>query len=328
MCSVVIRRGYAYELRDALVRHLIAGGGLVFVTVTLPHDVGDRLDGLFAAVADGWRNVTGCRAIAEFRAQNHFEFTRAAEVTYGQHGFHPHLHAILATETTLEHDERVALRDTIFDRWCSSMIASGYRPPSKRYGITLIGCDARKADYVTKVVGLADELTAQGNKTRGKTEPMFSVLRRAVAGDDAAARVWSEFELGTKGRRSLTFSRGFRKMLGMGGELSETEAFDVGRGSGELCGELRSYWADALARHPQGFEIFMTADDLATPEGWDAAVASLRGSLPLAIRQELDWLHYGTPADKVWEPVPMALAPDAVRIVTQGTLGELVEVGF
>jgi hypothetical protein len=303
------------------VRHLVNGGGLLFVTLTLPHDAGDRLRPLFASVADGWRTVTGCRGVKAFRRENPFEFVRAAEVTYGSHGFHPHLHSILATERPLGRDEVKAIEPVIFEPWRAAMVRAGYREPSERYGVTVIRADARSAEYVTKVAGFAEELTSMGTKTRGRTEPMFSVLRRAVAGDPVAAVVWAEYELGTKGRCALTFSRRFRTMLGMGQELTEAEALDLGRGESQQVGELKGWLSDALVRHPRGFEIFCESVGPGTPEAWEAAVCALRGTLPWSVRAELEYLHYGAGIGP--EPVPIVMA-DSERV----PFPELAEVGF
>jgi hypothetical protein len=302
---------------------MVDGGGLLFITFTAPHDIGDDLRALFETVATAWRTVIGCRAVREFRSDNPFEFVRAAEVTHGANGFHPHLHVILATQEPLDRATVTALRPELFDPWASAIVNAGYRMPSDEFGMKLVRADASVSDYATKVEGLAVELTSQGTKTRGKTDPMFAVLRRAAAGDVRAQAIWTEYELGTKGRRSLTFSRQMRALLAMGGERSESELYELGEGKGDLLFEFRGYMAELLVRCPGGLRIVLDGIGDGSPESIDFVLSALRATAPRTVKRELELMFYGRelPAEL---PALVVLGPDSEQMV----LGDLVEVGF
>ena len=106
----------------------------------------------------------------------------------------------------------------MYEPWCRSAERSGWRRPSETYGLSVIRCGSGGiGDYVSKVEGLADELTRlDAKRSSGKTDPPFVFLRRAVGGDERAAAIWHEYERGTKGRRALVRSHGLRDRLQLG----------------------------------------------------------------------------------------------------------------
>lgn len=169
VCAPAIRRGRAGELSAALCSYVEGGRGVLFATLTLPHSVGDRLRPLFEGVATSWREVMGNRPVRELRESLPFEFVRAAEVTHGENGWHPHLHVCLAMPRRLTYDEGEAFRVVLFRAWCTAVEARGWRPPSDEYGLSLIqATTGGVGDYVSKVEGLADELTRLDSKKARK----------------------------------------------------------------------------------------------------------------------------------------------------------------
>jgi hypothetical protein len=284
MCATVIRSGRAREMGGGLKVLIGAGGGCVFSTYTLPHDVGDGLARLFDAVAWCWKQVRDDRAVKAVRRRLGLEFSRSTEVTYGAHGFHPHLHVGEVCERPLTRDEILEYRGACFSAWCRAVQVAGYRPPSDRYGLTMVRADAGMAEYANKVEGLASELFRQDRKS-GKTESPFAILRRAVAGDVRAAAVWGEYERVTKNRRMLGQSRGFKRVCKYD-EASEAELLDPKSSDGLVyVGTLRPEGAHLLVNHPQGFEGFAEMVGPGTPEAWQAACLWLTGTAPLYLTE-------------------------------------------
>ena len=303
LCAPLIRKRRAVDLSAFLVAWLAEGHGVAFVTATLPHDQGDRLEALFPGVSGSWRTVLSARRVVGLRRELPFESARAAEVTHGLNGWHPHLHSVLLFDRPLEREEAKALRAALFASWCSAVMSRGWRPPSEEYGLSFIRCaGGGVGSYVSKVEGLADEMTRldvkQGRKGKHSTEGPFAILRRAVAGDDVAAARWREYEAGTLGRRALTYSRGFSVLAtdwGSAKRLSLSDA-DLCEPEGSLglslLGVLLGSEADLIALHPQGFEVFGEAVGAATAESWRSALEQVRGSMPWWL-SEAGWAREG-----------------------------------
>jgi hypothetical protein len=304
-------------LSVGLVSHLAAGGGVGFVTATIPHNQGDSLSGLFSGVTDAWSNVRRDHRVREWFGDHHVGFVRSAEVTHGDNGWHPHNHVGIVTDTPFTRDDARELHKVMFEPWCRGCEANGWRAPSPKYGLSVIRCDAGIAGYVSKVEGLADELTRLDSKSARKTEPPFSILRRAVAGDREAAGLWIEYERGTKGRRALCWSVGLRDRLGLGVEASDLELAEPDRGGYVELGRLSRQLADVLALHPEGFELFAEAVVAGTPEAWDSAVMMLRGTAPWWVRAEVEYLHTG-----------LLLPPDRPVVVRESVSAGFVQEGL
>jgi hypothetical protein len=332
LCAPMIRRGRAAELSAGLVRWMQLGGGVVFVTATLPHDVGDRLVPLFEGVADSWRSVVRDRAVSAFREGLPFQFVRAAEVTHGANGWHPHLHLCLLFERPLGRDETKALYAVLFRAWCAAVVRKGWRPPGERYGLSVIRCSSGDVGrYISKVEGLAHELTRldrKSSRSSGATEAPFALLRRAVGGDQAAEWAWREYERGTKGRRALTCSRGFRSLLGVV-EATDEELCDPEREGGvQLLGELTADEADWLALRERGFEVFGEAVGAGTAEAWQAALEALRGSAPYWL-SEAGWEWEAWRLDREREALAALERDRQADVVAElaGVQGELQLMG-
>jgi len=258
-------------------------GGAVFVTATVPHDVGTPLGALFAGVAKAWSDVCADRVIRQVRGDLRMEFVRAAEVTHGVNGWHPHLHVGMVTERPVEREEVITMRRELLRAWCAAVVRQGWREPGERYGLSVIRVSTDGVgEYLSKVDGLAHELTRLDSKKSRKGEAPFAILRRAVGGDTSAELLWRTYERGTKGRKALTYSAGFKEMVGLDvwREMQDEELALSGGVPVELLGELTASESDRLVALPHGFELFAEALGPATPEAWEAALDVLRGSAP------------------------------------------------
>ena len=101
-CAAKIRYKKAEGIDQQAKTHLENGGGLVFLTVTLPHDLSDKLDLLWGVVAKAWSSIiTGKQYYGNDKEQGAQErfgiigFIRAFDLTHGEHGWHPHLHVLI-----------------------------------------------------------------------------------------------------------------------------------------------------------------------------------------------------------------------------------------
>lgn len=288
-CARRIRRARARELSGGLMEWVGDGRGVVFVTLTLPHDQGDGLAALFGSVTKAWHGTTTARAVRAFGEGLPFRFVRALEVTSGLSGWHPHNHVAVLFDRPLDRDEAIGFRDVIYGAWCSAVEREGWRRPGERYGVRVVRVakvdDAgRVAEYCSKLEGLSDELTRMDTK-RAKGKSPFELLRCAVVGDIVSLARWYEFEAASKGRKALNWSKGLRAELKLGAEKSDQELSDPGCELGAVrVGELGPREHDWLIRHPRGFEVFcesLTAED--SYGDLRAAVGALWASMPASV---------------------------------------------
>lgn len=231
VCAPKIRQARAEEISQAAEAHLAAGGGLEFLTLTLPHDVGDRLEHLIASIAKAWHSVASGRA--PFGGTAPVGYIRALEVTHGPNGWHPHLHVLLFFCAPISSGQRSALIHGVFERWCAAVGRAGYRAPTLENGINLrkITHAGGIGAYTSKVVGLelARSDLKRARRAASGYRAAFAILAEAVAsGDVDDLSLWWEYESATKGKRALVWSRGLKSRFGIGvasdEELAAAEA--------------------------------------------------------------------------------------------------------
>jgi hypothetical protein len=193
------------------------------VTLTLPHDQGDRLRPLYEAVADSYRYVRTGAEWYEVKGRVGFVGeVRALEVTVGAHGWHPHLHVLLFTARPLDSETLGELRAYLLGRWSRRVEYFGYRAPSEEHGVTIV--ESHRDDYLAKM-GLADELVkGLGKVAQGDSRTPLQVLADfAQTGAMADLALWREFTLAMHGAHQLTWSRGLRERYAPEEEKTDAE---------------------------------------------------------------------------------------------------------
>jgi hypothetical protein len=249
VCAPRIQAGRAEELRKLGAAHKAHGGAMYHLTLTLPHDVGDRLQPMRRAVSQAWQRVTAGAPWLRWKDRLQLAGSvRALEVTHGVNGWHAHIHCALYTEAPLGEATIEELRAWILARWTRQITRAGYRAPSAEHGVRLSAVeDPATFDYLAKM-GLASELASSHTKdARPGHRTPFQVLRDLTLGEDPDARrrdlrIWREWARGIKGARQLTYSRSLTQ-LALGryavaiaaedSELPDTQAELEGLGSND-----------------------------------------------------------------------------------------------
>lgn len=227
VCAAKVAARRAEEVSGALSRHLDAGGGAEFQTLTLPHNAGDDLEPMRRLVGNGMRAVKSGRPWQKLAARLGIVGSiRATEATHGANGWHPHAHVLLLTARPLTPEEREELRAFTFARWRRVVAREGYGEPLPGLCPIVPVRDADVGAYATKM-GAALELTQGhvGKRARGAGRTPFAILADFLThGDADDLELWREWEKGMKGARQLSWSHGLKAALGVGERTDEEVA--------------------------------------------------------------------------------------------------------
>lgn len=240
VCSAKIRQARAVELERLALAHVKAGGGLGFLTLTVPHIYGMRLKATLHAVNGAYGRLCQSRA---FRALSDdlgvVGRVCAVEVTHGKNGWHPHLHVLVFLDRPLDAGQESRAAEVVTTSWRAAVLREGLEAPSDERGarweaVCASGGGAvALARYLTKVQDGGGESSvgaemARGDLKRGRSGSwsMVDVLRAAVAADRASRRpeplsaghrralaLWWEYEQDTRRAQVLRWSPGLKKRL-------------------------------------------------------------------------------------------------------------------
>jgi hypothetical protein len=173
------------------------------LTVTLRHRAGLSLRDLLRGMMKAWRRVKQGGCVQRIWQARVSASARATEVTYGENGWHPHLHVLVRIDREWSLDEKHAL----LERW-QRLIAcelGEHAIPDDQFGLVwskpFEASDAAGASKYLAKLGL--EVAGVGKLAhRGHLTP-WQVAARAVEGDSTALRLWHEFATSTRGRRAV-----------------------------------------------------------------------------------------------------------------------------
>lgn len=245
---------------------------LLLVTFTLRHSKDDDLSYVFGVLKKARRLLVGGRWSQAFNERYEVAGTvRALELTYGQNGWHPHLHVLMFCRQEIP---IVRFEAELKQRWLDCVAASGGSANWQN------GCDVRFSDsdisaYITKwgkepAWTTAHEMTKAVTKTAhraGKT-PM-QLLVDYLNGDERAGRLWFQYAVNLKGERQLVWSHGLRDLLGLAEEKTDEE---IAVEQSEIAIVLSSLsigaWRVVLANDARGelLEIAATGDAIRVAE--------------------------------------------------------------
>jgi hypothetical protein len=219
-------------------------GSVMLLTLTLPHEYGDRLvqvltmlrrslTALFSGKA--W-TMDGARFGVRGRITAH-------DLTHGANGFHPHLHLLLFLDQALSDDDLAQLARRLSKRWGAGVVRNGGARPSREHGVRLERARNRQdvTRYIAQVVAGNDDDTKavpvalevargdlktsrkHGQRTLWQVLDDLRVISEKLDPSDADKKliardraIWREYETAIKGVPCIRWSRGLRALCGLG----------------------------------------------------------------------------------------------------------------
>jgi len=223
VCATIIQSRRAAEIDSAIDQWIRYGperkgppaARAYMLTLTIRHAISHALKETSQLVADAWSEMFAGRRGQELRTllgMRHF--VRALEPTYGEHGWHPHLHCILLTDRELTREQEQLIRE----RWheCLDICApqSAKFQPNEKHGINLRELyQSRDGRYVAKMFlelqSYASKEALNGNLT------YWQVAKRAAAGERKFVHIWEDAQHALFGRKQLTWSKGTKGHFGI-----------------------------------------------------------------------------------------------------------------
>lgn len=307
-CSERILTGRAEELVTAVRTHAATGGDVLMLTLTMRHHSGQALADLWDALGEAWRAASsGSRSVRSIMGP--IDWVRRVEATYGEHGWHVHVHALLFVPAATDPEP---VGQTVFAAWARRLVGLGLEAPLDGPGMRIKRLDlsqasAEVADYLAKgsyeeatdARRAALELAANGKQARAGNRTPFDILADFVADGQATdAELWGEWEKGSKGRRAITWSRGARARLVPTEELSDEELAQESDGGGEVVALIEDGAWPAIIAQPRLANLVLnlveTADD--ADDAYERVDRALAGA---GLR---DALRRPPPAAPEWEP--------------------------
>lgn len=228
-CAAKIAAHRAEDLATVMRKVLDSGGSASLITFTLRHHQGQGLTELWDAISYAWGKVTSGKQWGADQAVGGMRgWVKAVEVTYGHHGWHPHIHVLVCWKKEISLDTAQRVANSMHGRWERALNRKGFQSWREHGGldVRMASLDNDNlADYFTK---LAREVTSQATKGTKKGRPPFAILAdigETFLADDADR--WWEWEQASFRRRQLSWSTGemdLRKWAELGRELTDEEA--------------------------------------------------------------------------------------------------------
>lgn len=231
VCSPKIRQLRAVDADRACVSWLEqrGAGSLLLLTLTLPHDAGERLADVLASTRRAFSTLVSGRAWQQDKKSFGLRYyIRAHDVTVGPNGWHPHLHLLFFVDCALSADQLDKLRARLFQRWAGAVESLDRRAPTYTHGVVLEAARSRAdaARYVCQVVTgendhaqpVAYELARGDLKTSrhaGHRTP-WQVLQDYSANHlERDRQLWQEYEKATRRVNAIRWAVGLRAAVGL-----------------------------------------------------------------------------------------------------------------
>lgn len=255
-CAVCASRITEERRKDLHQATMSWTGGLAMATYTARHNKATDLREILNGLLEAYRSFKSGKVFQELKEKyGWIGSVRTLEVTYGDNGWHPHIHELIFFANELDVEAIDRLEFACKGHWKRVLERFG-QSATHEHGMALQSSDSEIRDYVAKYghepinTGwtAAHEITKQVTK-KGKRDGRTptQLLYDYWEGDMNARKLWKEFALTFKGRNQLVWSRGLRELLKMGKERSDEEVAEEVPEDAKLLATLtKSQWQGVL----------------------------------------------------------------------------------
>ena len=277
VCNAKIQSVRRLEVGVALASVHANGGGAAFGAITVRHHAGQRLGGLLDALTYGIARIGQDKTVRRLRVEmGYVGSMQALEFTIGRNGWHPHRHPLPIFDRPCDPDQLIELHFAQLRAFAAGVEARGYESPTALGNVLKpieLGDADTLSDYFTKSTYTADGVAWEATSTQtkkgraGGRTPWQLLDSVRINGDADDLELWNEYELATKGKRALTFSRGLREKLGLNAERSDESIADEEVGDETDTGFRVLSWAPIVQNPLLGAGLL----NAVTPAGnWNA----------------------------------------------------------
>jgi len=268
VCNARVQAVRRLEVGTAL-SWALADGSAAFGAYTLRHHAGSSLDLTWRGLTKCWQAVARDKTVRTLRASLGLVGTiRAAEVTHGANGWHPHLHPVHLFAGPVSDDAVAALHSAQFGAWSRAAARHDLDAPTLAaqdlHRVTGRSADLALGDYFTKAsyrptpeaVGWEMTSTQTKSRSRGDGNTPWDLLTAVHRDGDAdALDLWHAWERGSKGKRALTWSRGLRSAVGLDVEPTDEEIVEREIGTDADAGFVIADWSPIRSNPRLGAEL-------------------------------------------------------------------------
>lgn len=285
VCAAKISERRRVELVQALATAKHQGLHVKLLTLTVPHGIGDDVNGLLTGIKKAWKATSSNRDGKALRKLLGVVGTiRAMEVTYGKNGFHPHLHVLLFLDQDVTNQ---CVEGLFAPLWQKACVKAGLPRPSDMHGCR-VDDGSKAASYASKW-GLESEMTKSHSK-KGKEGGMtpWDFLRVVLddQGDTAKYRaLFKVYADAFHGERQLHWSVGLKALLEVGNATDEELAIADQDNCHTLAKLVTAEWRAIMHARAQAAVLDVAED---RPEDLHALVAALYARYQAYLKRRAD----------------------------------------
>jgi len=192
------------ELADVIKYSAELGKKIHFVTLTIPHSYGEKIEDLKDFLVDSWRYLTSTRQFKNAKRRGEYEnYVKSIEVTFGGNGWHPHIHLLFVSE---EKENNIFYEKKLYQMWSSVVWKISSKETSVKGYVYKQAYDESISEYLTKW-DLSKELTSNLKTGKAGRTPM-----QLAQGSQADKKRFKAFVTAFKGVSKVRYSRGFKEL--------------------------------------------------------------------------------------------------------------------
>ena len=182
VCATVAADERSEALARVVARRWRGGWRVAHVVLTVRHTASHSLEAVFGGLAQAWRHLVSHRRVKGLLKG--VDWHRGVEITWGRHGWHPHVHLLLLFPPGRDPH---ALEELLWEAWRDAVSYVGWLPSSR-------------GGYIYQVPGSEEDVVELA-----KYQEKWGVIREASGGPQKEGKGgWSPWEILEAAARGVT----------------------------------------------------------------------------------------------------------------------------